>query len=95
MKKLRTKMDRYFNKLDERFRALPLRKQHQYTLCFFGGYLLLTAGVIFKVWNDTAKSSNDIVIERIENPILKKKESPTTVQDSLSTIVKNKSYERK
>ena len=50
MKKLRANMDRYFDKLDERWQALPVRKQHQYTLYFFVGYLLLTAGVIFKVW---------------------------------------------
>ena len=54
MKKLRANIDRYFDKLEERWQALPVRKQHQYTLCFFVGYLLLTAGVIFKVWYDTA-----------------------------------------
>ena len=53
MKKLRANMDRYFDKLDERWQALPVRKQHQYTLYFFVGYLLLTAGVIFKGWYDT------------------------------------------
>ena len=61
MKKLRANMDRYFDKLDERWQALPVRKQHQYTLYFFVGYLLLTAGVIFKVWYDTSKSGNDMI----------------------------------
>ncbi|WP_430611646.1 nitrogen regulatory IIA protein [Flavobacterium sp. JP2137] len=75
MKKLRANIDSYFDKLDNRFRALPLRKQHQYTLYFFVGYLLLTAAVIFKVWYDTAKSDNDMVIEHIENPVLKKKKA--------------------
>ena len=73
MKKLRTDMDKWFEKLDERWRTLPLRKQHKYTLYFFAGYLLLSAGVIFKVWYDTDKSNKDIVIEHIENPVLKKK----------------------
>ena len=95
MRKLRAKMDKWFNKLDEHWRELPLRKQHRYMLYFFVGYLLLTAGVIFKVWYDTAKSDNSIVIEHIENPILKKKESPTLLQDTLTTIFKNKFYERK
>jgi hypothetical protein len=94
MKKFRENMNRYFDKLDERWRALPLRKQHQYTLYFFVGYLLLTAGVIFKVWYDTAKSDNDMVIEHIENPVLKKNESPTRLHDTVSTILKNKIYER-
>ena len=42
-------MDRYFDQLDDRWRELPVRKQHQYTIYFFLGYLLLTAGVIAKV----------------------------------------------
>lgn len=87
-------MDRYIEKLDKRWRALPIGKQHQYTLYFFVGYLLLTAGVIFKVWYDAGKS-NDMVIEHIENPVLKKKESPAALQDTVSTILKNQIYERK
>ncbi|RDC55341.1 nitrogen regulatory IIA protein [Pedobacter chinensis] len=94
MKKIRANMDRYFDKLDERWRGLPLRKQHQYTLYFFVGYLLLTAGVIGKVWYDTSKSDNSMVIEHIENPVLKS-ENPARLQDSVSTILKNQIYERK
>lgn len=88
-------MDRYFDQLDDRWRALPVRKQHKYTLYFFLGYLMLTAGVIAKVWYDTGKSENDMHIEHIENPVLKKKESPASLQDSISIILKNKIYERK
>lgn len=95
MKKLRANMDRYFDKMDDRWRALPLLKQHQYTLYFFVGYLLLTTMVIGKVWYDTKKSDNSMVIEHIENPVLKKKESPARLQDTVSTILKNKIYERK
>ena len=87
-------MDRYFDKLDERWRALPLRKQHQYTLYFFVGYLLLTVAVIGKVMYDTSKSGNDMVIEHIENPVLKSK-NPVRLRDSVSTILKNQIYERK
>ena len=86
MKKLRANMDRYFDKLDERWQALPVRKQHQYTLYFFVGYLLLTTGVIFKVWYDTSKSGNDMIIEHIENPVLKKNGRPARFQYSVSTI---------
>jgi len=79
MKKLRTDMDNWFEKLDERWRTLPLRKQHKYTLYFFAGYLLLSAGVIFKVWYDTSKSNNDMVIEHIENPVFKKEMKSCTL----------------
>jgi hypothetical protein len=95
MKKLRENMDRFFDRLDERWRALPTGKQHKYTLYFFVGYLILTAGVVAKVWYDTGKSKNDIHIERIENPVLKKNESPTRLQDTITTILKNQIYESK
>ena len=88
-------MDRYFDQLDDRWRELPVRKQHQYTIYFFLGYLLLTAGVIAKVWYDAGNSDNSMVIEHIENPVLKKNENPASLQDSISTILKNKIYERK
>ena len=88
-------MDRYFDRLDDRWRELPVRKQHKYTLYFFLGYLMLTAGVIAKVWYDTGKSAKDMKIRHIENPVRGKRESPARLQDTLSTIFKNKIYERK
>lgn len=87
-------MDRYFDKLDERWRALPLRKQRQYTLYFFVVYLLLTVVVIGKVMYDTSKSGNDMVIEHIDNRVIKNG-NPARLQDSVSTILKNQIYERK
>jgi len=95
MKKLRENIDRYFDRLDDRWRALPVGKQHLYTLYFFVGYLLLTAGVVAKVWYDTSRSKNDMHIEHIENPVLKKNESPARLQDTLRTFLKNQIYERK
>lgn len=88
-------MDRYFDKLDERWKTLPIGKQHRYTLYFFIVYLLLTAGVVFKVWYDAGKSGNGMVIEHIENPVLQKKELPERLQDTVSTILKNQIYERR
>lgn len=88
-------MDRFFDMLDERWRALPTGRQHKYTLYLFVSYLLLTVGVVAKVWYDTGKSKNDIHIERIENPVLKKSESPARLQDTLTTILKNQIYESK
>ncbi|TDE29371.1 nitrogen regulatory IIA protein [Flavobacterium ranwuense] len=94
MKNLRTNLNKLFDRLDQRWQALPVKKQHSYTLCFFTGYLLLTIGVIFKVGLDTTRSDNDMVIKHIENPVGKKKESLAT-QDTLITILKNKIYEGK
>lgn len=87
-------MDKWLHSLDERWRALSIKKQRRFTLYFFAGYLLLTAGVIFKVCHDAGKPNKCISIEHIENPVLKKKESPASLPDTLSTILKNKIYER-
>lgn len=81
-------MDRFFDRLDERWKALTVGRQHQYTLYFFVGYLILTVGVVAKVWYDTRLSKNDMHIEHIENPVLKKNESPAPLRDTLSTILK-------
>lgn len=88
MKKIRIDINKWFEKLDGRWRALPLSKQYKYMLYFFAGYLLLTAGVILKVWYDASKPNKDMVIEHIENPVLKKKGSPSLLKDTLSTILK-------
>ncbi|KVV15049.1 nitrogen regulatory IIA protein [Flavobacterium sp. TAB 87] len=95
MKNLRVNMDKWFDRLEENWLALPIRKQHKCILYFFLGYVLLTAGVIFKVWYDTRMSGNNMIIEHMENPGLKKKKSPATLQDTIYTIIKNKTYERK
>ncbi|MBB4801678.1 nitrogen regulatory IIA protein [Flavobacterium aquidurense] len=91
MKKLSVALDKWFHRLDERWQMLPIKKQHQYTLYFFIAYLVLTAGVLINVWYDAEKPDNTISIEHIENPVLKK----NVPQDTLSTISKNRIYERK
>ena len=95
MKKLEIVKDDWFNKLDGRWQKLPLKKQHSYTLLFFLAYLLLTIGVILKVWYDTGKRYSGVAIEHIENPVIKKNGSGIISQDSLSNILKTKFYERK
>ena len=95
MKKLRERLDNWFNKLDERWRSLPVKRQRKYTLLFFMGYLLLTVIVIAKVWFDTSKPNPTIEIRHIENPVIQKKKSETGGLDSLSNILKEKFYERK
>jgi len=95
MKKLRKNMDRFFENMDVRWQALPIQKQRKYTLYFFVGYLLLTAGVIYKVCYDAGKPNDNMVVRHIENPVLKRNNSPAIWQDTVSTILKNQIYERK
>lgn len=94
MKNLRKNMERFYDKLDKRWQSLSVGKQRRYTLYFFVGYLMLSIGVVFKVWYDTNGSKNNLHIEHIENPVLKKREKNTELQDTLATILKNKIYER-
>lgn len=94
MKTIRINIDKWFDKQDKSWRALPLDRQRRYTICLFLVYLLLTVVVILKVWYDMAKSDNSIVIEHIDNPV-RKKESPASLLDTLSTKLKEKIYERK
>ncbi|MFC5683170.1 nitrogen regulatory IIA protein [Flavobacterium sp. MAHUQ-51] len=95
MKKLRANINTWFDKLDKQWRELPVQQQYNYLLYCFLGYLMLTIAVILKVWYDTAKSNPRLIIEHIENPVVKKKESAISMQDSLLKSIKNKSHERK
>ncbi|TWI20316.1 nitrogen regulatory IIA protein [Sphingobacterium siyangense] len=96
MKKIRNSIDNWMNDLDFRWRELPIKKQHRYTLYFFLGYLLLTSGVIVKILYDTESSDNGLKIEHIKNPVIKTREpsKQLQLQDSITTVLKNKLYER-
>lgn len=84
MKKLKTNMDKWLDKQDKRWQALPVRKQHRYALCFFVIYLLLTAVVIAKILDGT--SQKGMVIEPIENPTLKNLETNKNRIDEIAMI---------
>lgn len=94
METIRTTIQRWLDRHDKSWRALSLERQRSYTLYLFLAYLLLTAVVILKVWYDMVKSDNRMAIEHIDNPV-RKKESPPSQQDTSSTIIKEKNYERK
>lgn len=73
MRKLQADLDKWFESLDKRWRALSLRRQQRYILYFFMVYVFLTAAVLIKICLDTAKSNAGMEINHIENPALKKK----------------------
>lgn len=70
-------------------RAMPVKKQHRYTLPLFAGYALLSVIVLLKVCYDVAHSDNAMTIEHIENPIRRNKSS-VSPQDSINKILKRK-----
>lgn len=94
MKNLRTIINNWFDRLNEQWRSLSLKRQHRYTLLLFAGYALLSIIVILKVCYDVGNSENSMTIEHIENPVIQQKKSPVSPQDSITTILKNKLYER-
>jgi len=94
MKNLRTTINNWFDKLDGQWRAMPVKKQHHYTLLLFSGYALLSVIVLLKVCYDVALSDNAMTIEHIENPI-RQNNSSVSPQDSIKTILKGKNHERK
>jgi hypothetical protein len=72
MKNLRTTISNRFDKLDDHWRSIPVKRQHRYMLLFFLGYVLLTAAVIIGIWYDVQNPKKEIHILPIENPIIKK-----------------------
>ncbi|WP_118196658.1 nitrogen regulatory IIA protein [Albibacterium indicum] len=94
MKNLRTTINNWFDKLDGQWRAMPVEKQHRYTLLLFSVYALLSIIVLLKVCYDVAQPDNTLTIEHIENPINRQNKSSVSPQDSINTILKRKMYER-
>lgn len=87
MKNLRTTIRNWFDKLDGQWRAVPVTKQHRYTLLLFAGYALLSVIVLLEVCYDVMHSDNTMTIEHIENPI-KQNSSSVSPQDSTTTNFK-------
>ena len=69
MENIRKNIGKWIERLDKRWEEMPLVNQHKFILCFFAGYTMLTAAVIFKVWHDRAKNQSSIVIDHIDRPL--------------------------
>lgn len=81
MKKMKETIHRCFDKIDNRWKRLSIKKQHQYLIVLFIGYLLLTSTVIFKIWYDTGSNEAKMPVNHIENPVMKN----NPYKDSLET----------
>ncbi|UIR57838.1 nitrogen regulatory IIA protein [Sphingobacterium sp. SRCM116780] len=66
MKNFRAAINGELDKLDLKWRALPLKTQCKYVIVFFMLYLLLGIGVLAKVWYDLGKE-DQISINHIES----------------------------
>ena len=92
MKKLRKIYEEGLDKLEAKWSALSLAKQRKSILWIFLGYVSLTGGMLFHAWYG---GGTPVVIDHIENPVLRKKDPAQPLQDSLSIILKKKMHESK
>ncbi len=74
MKNIRTAIDHELDKLDLRWRNLPVKKQIRYVLYLFAFYLLMGVGVLVKVFYDLGRADK-IDISHIEVPAVIHNES--------------------
>ncbi|WET69070.1 TraL conjugative transposon family protein [Sphingobacterium sp.] len=86
MKDLSTKIEHWFDKLDNRWRQVPIRIQRMVAILFFSLYALLSLYVIAKVCFDLGRASNEMVVEHIESPEIQKQPSP---QKDIKNNLKN------
>lgn len=80
MKNIRTTINNEFEKLDLRWRNLPVRTQMKYVLYLFAFYLLMGVGMLVKVFYDLGRG-DEIAIRHIELPTVIQHES--SVSDSV------------
>jgi len=95
MKKLKENINRYSEEMDNRWKKLSIKKQHQYLLILFVGYLLLTITVIFKIWYDTGNNNEKMQIKHIENPVSNKIPYKDSLKSNFNNSLKATIYERK
>ncbi len=69
MKNMRIIIHDRIARLDRKWRAMPVKKQHHYTLLLFLGYALLSIIVLLKVCYDMAQSDNTLTIEHLKTPL--------------------------
>ncbi len=89
MKKLRKQLEEHLDKLDEKWQALPIKKQRLYILLFFILYALLSIGIIFKVSRGLKNNTKTVTIEHIENPIGNDHSKKRVRVDTLTTLKYN------
>lgn len=94
MKKLKTIIGAWLDKMDSRWQRFSLKKQHSYILYFFGAYLVLTVVVLLRTGCDIVQSKFGMSIEHIKNPVAPKKQPGAPMRDSISKILKKKMYDK-
>ncbi|MFC3157097.1 hypothetical protein SAMN05443633_112100 [Chryseobacterium arachidis] len=87
MKNFRKKIEETLEKLDLKWRDLPLKTQFRYVILLFGFYLIVGIGVLVKVCYDLGREEGHMTIEHINSSGVLKDRSED--KDSVLTNSKN------
>lgn len=82
MKKIRDKIERWILRADQKWKALPEKRQRLLTKLFLAGYCILTILVLISIFITTANDNNTMSISHI-----------TTISDH--TAVKRQAQDNK
>ncbi|WP_312508851.1 nitrogen regulatory IIA protein [Chryseobacterium culicis] len=91
MKNIRTKITEELEKLDLKWRRLPLKTQCRYVIMLFAFYLVTGIGVLVKVCYDLGREDAHMAIQHIESPGIQKKGNQG---DSASSNIKSNLHGR-
>lgn len=94
MKKLKVIVSASVRNFAYRWDCLPLKSQQQYIRIFFAAYILITVLVLIYDFSGQSAPENKIRIKHIKVPEIPGTNSPASLQDTVSIIIKNKVYER-
>lgn len=82
MKKIRDKIERWILSADQKWKAIPEKRQRLFTKLFLAGYCILTILVLISIFITTANDHNTMSISHI-----------TTISDH--TAMKRQSHDNK
>lgn len=92
MKNMRTVIENEVERLDQKWRDLPLQVQCRYIVIIFICYFVICLGMLGTVWYQLGKENPEMAISHIESPAIGKRES--VKKDSLWINSKNNSNGR-
>lgn len=67
MKKFRKNIDQYILNAEQKWKALPEKRQRLFTKLFMAGYVLLTVGVFVQIWVSGTNSKSIPIGGHISN----------------------------
>lgn len=67
MKKFRKTVDQYIRQAEQKWKALPEKRQRQFTKVFLAAYTLLTVCVFVQIWMNGANGKNIPIGGHINN----------------------------